>query len=171
MVSTLDKNDKHQKEVLSHIYKSRGINEEEKIVNKHQKQTKHKVVHRNNILYKLTVGNVTLMGRCDGIQEIDGKKVIVEVKNRMKQFFNPIYEKVQIHAYMAMTEINDCVVIQHLHGEDKTDNYSFDSEFWAEIELKLINYYEYFNNRRRGFYWITFVRQIIAIRQSGNMHR
>ena len=146
-MSKLDKNNKEQQEVISHIQKSRGVKEEDKIINSHQEQTKKKVVKRNSVLYKLVIGNViTLMGRCDGIQEMkDGKQVIVEVKNRRKWFFYPVYEKVQIHAYMAMTGIHDCILVQNLHGVEKKDCHSFEKEFWNDIESKLVNYYEYFN--------------------------
>ena len=105
-----------------------------------------KVTKRNTQLYKMNIGNViTLMGRCDGVQEVDDENVIIEVKNRQKWFFYPIYEKVQIHAYMAMTKINKCILIQRLHGVDKKDFHGFEMEFWEEIETRLIDLYEKFN--------------------------
>jgi len=147
IVNKFDKNDKTEKEVISFIYKSRGINEEDKIVDKHEKVSKKKVNKRNSQLYKYVVNNcITLMGRCDGIQkDDDDKNVIVEVKNRQKWFFFPIYEKIQINVYMMMTGIHKCTFIQRLHGVDKTDTYTFDSELWEDIESRLINTYNRMN--------------------------
>ena len=74
-------------------------------------------------------------GKVDGITETGD---LVEVKNRQNRIFSflPLYEKVQIHAYMFLTEVTTCRLVQSYDGQDKVNIYKFDQEFWGTVVEK-----------------------------------
>ena len=86
------------------------------------------------------------MGRCDGIQTLeDGTQTIVEVKNRQKYFFYPLYEKVQVHAYMALTGLNHCTFIQQLNNDsisvqEGSKNFIKKSSNWISCKFCVISF-------------------------------
>ena len=77
-----------------------------------------------------------LGGRVDGISD---DNVLVEVKNRQHRLFEkvPLYEKIQVTAYLALTGITECKFVQCLEKNDKCDTIDFDCELWQEICRRL----------------------------------
>ena len=67
----------------------------------------------------------------DGL--VEGK--VVEVKCRRARFFRwlPEYEKVQIHAYMFLTDRPECDLVQKFDGDVQTTTYVFDEEYWMGV--------------------------------------
>lgn len=113
------------------------------------------VNNKNDQIYKtfinkqdnLIIHNIILNGAVDGI--VDNKS-IVEVKNRQNKFFDdvPIYERIQILAYMKLTNLYECYHVQKFKNditvtEVKYDKESFYKE-WKNIETGLISFIEYF---------------------------
>jgi len=146
--------------IKSYIHTEKGNKDEDKALNIYEKQIDQKIVERNTKFYKTliefgngsdnvdNVDSVYLGGRIDGITS-DG--TLVEVKNRQYRFFNtvPIYEKVQVHAYMKLLNKSECNFVQNFRGKSKNEILLFDSEFWNEILDKLsafVNFYTKLQN-------------------------
>lgn len=103
------------------------------------------VVGRNDTLFKkealLPSGRrVKVMGRIDG--RTGGE--IVEVKNRMRKFFDviPLYERVQVQLYLWMTGAETCKFVQCLDGQVRCEVIPRDPRFldavvWPEVDTSL----------------------------------
>lgn len=79
---------------------------------------------------------VYIGGKCDGIHtDASGNKVIVEIKNRTKRFFNRVvdYEYVQLMAYLFVFKIDRGVLIERFHGETKRNTIEFEGDKWEKI--------------------------------------
>ncbi len=61
------------------------------------------------------------------------------MKNRQRQLFShvPTYEKIQVHAYMYLTDIHECRMIQSFKNTESTVIIPFDENFWTEIIQRL----------------------------------
>ena len=71
-----------------------------------------------------------LFGRLDGIVE----DKVLESKNRRSRFLGvPEYERIQLHAYMFLTDTTSSVLIENLNGVQREHEVMFDHEFWNEI--------------------------------------
>lgn len=72
-------------------------------------------------------------GKCDGINEND--KYVVEVKNRIKSFFNTLrdYEKSQIQLYMYILEFEKAKLVECFNGKLKITEIYRDNEYINEI--------------------------------------
>ena len=70
--------------------------------------------------------------------------VIVETKNRTKRLFHriPNYEKVQLEAYMFLTEMDKAIHIECYNDEQNKTDYNHDAEFWEDRVAKIIAYVE-----------------------------
>ena len=79
-------------------------------------------------------------GKVDGIVD----DVIVETKNRAKRLFHriPNYEKVQLEAYMFLTEMDKAIHIECYNEEQNKTDYNHDAEFWEDRVAKIIAYVE-----------------------------
>jgi hypothetical protein len=86
-----------------------------------------------------------LGGKVDGITD-DG--TLVEVKNRQYKIFPiiPIYEKIQIHAYMFLTGISICRYIQSFKEQDVEQVHQFSHEFWKDIQEKCTDFVQLIDN-------------------------
>lgn len=132
-------------DLTSYVLTQRGKNSEEGSLVRLEKALNVKIGNRNHKFYKRvipyeenedgTVRKFMLGGKVDGITE-DGH--LVEVKNRQYRIFSelPVYEKVQIHAYMFLTGILDCKYVQSFKGHDEQEMVEFEQDFWDTIKNK-----------------------------------
>jgi hypothetical protein len=127
--------------IKSELYKKQGIKEEENI--------RQHVATKNNIgilkndkfisHHMFTINNVDIRigGRHDGLSS-DGS--IVEIKNRMNRFLGvPLYELVQIHAYMVIFGAKQSIHVENYMGETRETVIPFDSQFWDDVHSSLFN--------------------------------
>jgi len=127
-------------DVTSFVHTERGKLHENISIERIEKTLDVAIKDRNDKFYKRYIditdndgGKYVIGGKVDGITE---NGYLVEVKNRQYRFFSyiPIYEKVQIHAYMFLTGIDKCKFVQSYNGEDKTEDISFDYKFWNNVK-------------------------------------
>jgi hypothetical protein len=133
-------------DITSFVLTERGKKTENESLRRLERKLDVKINDRNNRFYRRTICcdkisgqfvKFTLGGKVDGITE-DGR--LVEVKNRQYKLFSdiPMYEKVQIHAYMFLTGMVNCIYVQSFKGEDVQHTVEFDQEFWDDIKFKCI---------------------------------
>lgn len=92
------------------------------------------VTGQNNKFYKMWVGVCPrgtrwgVGGRVDGLTD----DRVVEVKNRMRRFFNrvPLYEFIQIQVYLQLTGRGEAVLVQHFNGQQQEEVVRKDQIFW-----------------------------------------
>lgn len=61
-----------------------------------------------------------IYGKIDGMYtDPNGKKIVVEIKNRQNRLFNtiPFYEQIQVQIYMLIFEVKEAIFVQHYQGE------------------------------------------------------
>jgi hypothetical protein len=121
--------------VQSAINKQRGTANERPAIKKYEAKTKTRVTGKNDVFYKQNVGTADapcwIGGRVDGL----APNKVVEVKCRRNRFFTflPAYEKVQIHAYMALTHRHSCDLVQKFNGAVRVKTHQFDADYWDEV--------------------------------------
>ena len=75
-----------------------------------------------------------IYGRTDGLDD----DAIIETKNRKNRFLGvPLYERVQIHAYMYITRKRKGKLLENFNGTQKEHIVVFDPDFWEEVMQKL----------------------------------
>tara|TARA_B100001109_G_scaffold253097_1_gene250254 strand:+ start:762 stop:1535 length:774 start_codon:yes stop_codon:yes gene_type:complete len=123
----------------------RGNIKEDNNLNKTQIKRNIVIDNRNSQmfekeLYKDPEKNysIILRGKIDGMND----DYIVETKNRTKRLFNmiPEYEKVQLNAYMFMTNKKKALHIECYNEEQNSVEYDFDEVFWENCSTKIINF-------------------------------
>ena len=88
------------------------------------------ITTRNNI-------EVYIGGKHDGM--VDGK--IVEIKTRQKRFMGtPMYELVQVHAYMYIFKTRQALIIESYLGQERTHEIEFDDGLWDTIKSNLVDF-------------------------------
>lgn len=115
----------------SEAFTRRGVRDETTIVDNHAFSTATGVQERNNKMYTLALAeDYGIRGRVDGLTDTH----VIEAKRRMRRFFDspPLYERVQVHAYMAMTDRQKAQLVQHFDGEQRHDEIGFDSDLWDD---------------------------------------
>lgn len=130
---------------------SRGQVGEDAAIKLYEGIKRSKVTHNNAHLFTKHLGTtsfvlqgklaqdiqVVLVGKVDGF--CDGK--LVEVKNRQKRFFNtiPTYEKVQLLAYMFLTDTTEADHVECLDQQVKTRKVEFDPQEFEQITLDALH--------------------------------
>lgn len=79
-------------------------------------------------------------GKCDGICEgPGGEKYLLEVKNRVNRLFRsvPEYERVQVMAYMFITGLQTCMLVEQRGAEKATHTVDFDASYWDGVQALL----------------------------------
>lgn len=128
--------------VVREVNTKRGIKNEHKGIASYEESKRVKLSDKNSKFYKKCIGatslgtSVYVGGRVDGLT-IDK---VIEVKCRRNRFFNtlPIYEKVQIQAYLFLTGRSYAEVVQQYDGDTRSEEYQVDAEFWDEVCSKAI---------------------------------
>lgn len=91
----------------------------------------------------ITISNhkIFLGGRHDGI---DDNNNLIEIKNRVKGFRNtiPLYELVQLHAYMYIFDIKQATLIENYKNKQKEHIIDFDDTLWNDIKVNLTIFME-----------------------------
>lgn len=120
----------------SRAFVQRGVRDEATILDAHQDEEGEEVVERNARTYELVLESDShgIRGRVDGVTATH----VIEAKRRMRRFFErvPLYERVQVHAYMAMTDKKAARVVQHFDGEQRQDEIEFDELFWDDVKSR-----------------------------------
>ena len=132
------------KEEINHdLQINRGIIKENNNLNKIEKNNNINIKERNDILYKKLLYKdsqieIILRGMLDGVHEDH----IIETKNRKNRLFKriPDYEKVQLNAYMFLTNKNKVIHTEHYNEEYNIIEYDFDNIFWEDCKIKIINF-------------------------------
>ena len=123
----------------------RGNIKEDNNLDKTEKKSNIVITDRNSqmyekLLYKDPNGNyqVILRGKVDGMND----EYVVETKNRTKRLFNmiPNYEKVQLNAYMFMTDKRKSLHIECYNNEQNQKEYDYDEDFWLKISNDIIDF-------------------------------
>jgi len=127
--------------IKSELYKKQGIKEEENI--RQHVATKNDIrIHKNDEFishHLFTINNVDIRlgGRHDGLSS-DGS--IIEIKNRMNRFLGvPLYELVQVHAYMIIFGAKQSIHVENYMGETRETIIPFDTEFWNNVQSSLFD--------------------------------
>lgn len=143
-----DKDIKDIKEfVNSNINTSRGIKNEDVIIQNYNK--KHKTIitdnndklfiyplieiNKNNVLYKFNIS-----GKIDGLN--DG--MLIEIKNRRNKLLGkiPEYEKVQLEIYLRMLQLPTGKLIENHNNNFKEHIYNADDKLWNYILEELYSF-------------------------------
>lgn len=125
----------------------RGNVKENQNLDKTQKKDNIIIKSRNSQMYSKCLFaaedekyRIVIRGKVDGISE----DTIVETKNRTKRLFKriPGYEKVQLEAYMFLTDLEKAIHIECYNDEQHKQDYSHDEEFWKKCFDKIVSYVE-----------------------------
>lgn len=82
-------------------------------------------------------------GKIDGITE---ENELVEVKNRVREFFNNLrnYEKVQIYLYFKLLDITKGYLVETLVTNNNKSinviNVEWDYNFWQDMYMRIVNF-------------------------------
>ena len=78
-----------------------------------------------------------VVGYVDGLTD----DYVIEVKNRMHRLFTqvPLYEKVQMHAYMVLTERPRCLWVQRYQDQQESRMVEFDKAWWEGCVLPALH--------------------------------
>lgn len=132
--------EKVEEYITGNINKKRGIVNESKIIKELEKKDKIKITGNNECLYKKKLFNIEnyeiwLCGKVDGIQNDE----LIEIKNRKNRLFNmvPIYEKIQFHCYLFLTDMNKGKLVQNWNEEQSIFELNWEIELWNDIINKL----------------------------------
>jgi hypothetical protein len=120
--------------VRSEAHKDRGNRDEDVALDQVQASIGSPITGRNACLTRRRLHSdddvdIVIMGRVDGWRREANE--IVEVKNRMRRFFDrvPLYERIQMQVYMWMTDAITCRLVQRLHGQVRHEVVDRDSDF------------------------------------------
>jgi hypothetical protein len=123
--------------VRSEVYTAKGRKDEGTALHCEEQSTLRPIGRRNAEFFRhaMTTARGTafeLCGYVDGICEDH----VVEVKNRMNRLFRsiPVYEKVQMHAYMLLSGKKLCSWVQRYCREQESRLVAWDTAWWeAEV--------------------------------------
>ena len=95
-----------------------------RIVERNQEHLREKIAEWNGL-------DVILVGRVDG--RIQGTGEVVEIKERRKRLFEmvPLYEQVQLHAYMHMTKTRRAMLRERFDRASAEHWVIFDDDLWS----------------------------------------
>lgn len=127
-----------------------GKRSEDKAIKHYEVKEKEVVRDNNDKFYKLTLGTldddtkVLVGGRIDGL---NNKGRVVEVKNRMKRFFNPLpkYDVAQLQTYLQILDCPEGELIEHLRKKKDLETHTTivkkDEEFWnSKLKPSLLDF-------------------------------
>jgi hypothetical protein len=124
--------------VQKQLYTSFGNKEEDVVRETYCKSRKVNYTKNNAFLISnkpaivINGYKVYLGGKHDGENE-NGD--FIEIKNRMNRFMDeiPLYEIVQVHAYMFIHDKKKCSLIENFKGKTKVHIIEFDDVLWEKI--------------------------------------
>ena len=120
--------------VRSAIYTRFGTEQEDKTLVSMHDNPKKTDEFVKKLLFCDGKFNVYVGGRCDGlvVDQVTGEKKIVEIKNRIRRFFNrvPEYERVQLMAYLYVNNIDHGELVERFREDMKRYPVEFEPGFW-----------------------------------------
>ena len=147
--------------VTSAVNTQRGTRQEDDAIAAYEKVSRRVVHSRNDAVYSRVLcesekcgegetcnstdadgdpRDVMLSGRVDGLVGSSAEKEnrVVEVKCRRSRLFDqvPLYEKVQMHAYMFLTRRTCCDLVQKFGENVRITTMLFDEDFWAAVQSR-----------------------------------
>jgi len=125
------------KQVQSNINKRKGVMNEGAGLERFEKKHRTVVSKRNDTLYRFYGKNYVLVGKIDGVEEDLG--YLIEHKHRMNRIFSfiPMYERIQIMAYMKLTGVPKAKCVQYYKDDTKTHELLWNDDTWERINSKL----------------------------------
>ena len=128
--------------LTSHINKTRGIVNENKIIEKYEKKNNTKISDNNSKLYKMKLFDINthsiyICGKIDGIENDQ----LIEIKNRKNRLFEfiPLYEKIQTEIYFRLTQLTTGKLIQNYNDTQSIFDIQSSDELWNTILIELID--------------------------------
>ena len=125
--------DKVNQYLTGHINKTRGIVNENKIIEKYEKKNNTKIKDNNSKLYKMKlfdidIHSIYICGKIDGIEN----NSLIEIKNRRNRLFEfiPLYEKIQTEIYFRLTNLTQGKLIQNYNDTQSSFDIQSDDELW-----------------------------------------
>lgn len=118
-----------------------GTKKETNVLDLYNQEYETHLKYTNELFYK-ELDKYILGGRVDGINIKDIKNpIIVEAKNRINNLFDfvPVYEKMQVHCYMKMLDINETHLIEKYKNTHKIHNIKFREEFYEYLDIYFSN--------------------------------
>lgn len=118
-----------------------GTKKESNVLDLYNQEYETEIKYTNELFYK-KMDKYILGGRVDGINIKDIKNpIIVEAKNRINNLFDfvPVYEKMQVHCYMKMLDINKTHLIEKYKNTHKIHNIEFSEEFYEYLDIYFSN--------------------------------
>jgi hypothetical protein len=116
------------------IVTQKGIRLETSIVDQYEKEKGTIVTRRNDRLLTKTVGNGwVLCGKIDGWDT--HRACLIDAKKRKNRNFTfaPLYEKIQMHAYMVLTNSKRALIVQRHNNIQSTLVVDFDERLWNNV--------------------------------------
>jgi hypothetical protein len=99
-------------------------------------------VHENNAQFFCKslnqVTGISLGGRIDGFHQ--GQ--LIEIKNRKSRFMTPLplYDIIQVHCYMYLLDLKECVIVEHCNSAEKKTSVPFDASLWEGVVVRLLHF-------------------------------
>lgn len=132
--------------VTSEVYTKHGTQQEDGIRKQYSENQQIQVDHKNKFFPSnepfivIDELEVYLGGRHDGMTS-DGK--LIEIKTRQRRFLGtPLYELVQVHAYMFIYGLDQAQLIESYLGEQRIHNIQFDHVLWDTIKENTKMFFE-----------------------------
>lgn len=107
---------------------------------------------RSPPLVRKNINKISFFGKIDALYKINNTNIIIEIKNRIKGFFNELrnYEKTQIQLYMWMNDVKLAKLVECFNGEINVINLEYDKDYVESVHKKLFtfldNLYDFINN-------------------------
>ena len=125
--------------LTGHINKTRGIVNENKIIEKYEKKNNTTISENNSKLYKMKLFDIeghSIYGKIDGIEN----NKLIEIKNRRNRLFTfiPLYEKIQTEIYFRLTNLTQGKLIQNYNDTQSSFDIQADDELWNTILSELM---------------------------------
>lgn len=144
------KNEEVKKALDSALTKERGIKLETKTVEVfgQEKGIQFKPVPQETVSKVIEHEGVrwALQGRADALL----KDKVIEVKNRKNRFMQPLYDLIQLQAYLYLYERPEGILLERFHKDNKETPVKFEDNYWndqvvpalKEFVVKLQNHVE-----------------------------
>ena len=126
------------KHVTSKISTNHGTRSESKTAKKIKDVKKDTQLIRDSTFYTtdvMTIDNTVFVicGTIDRIQiEPDGRRTLIEIKNRVKRLFNKVvnYEFIQVQTYLQLLSLDHARLVEQYKDEIATHDIDRDDDFW-----------------------------------------
>ena len=132
-----------KEEIISHItsnvYTAHGTRAEDKTSAKVESTEGARLV-RDNAFYNYeicTLGETLFVvtGKIDRIEERDGSRILVEIKNRTNRLFRRVveYEMIQVQVYLQMLGLVHARLVEQYNYQVLSHDITRDEELWANV--------------------------------------